>query len=152
MNNNNTKASPRTGFTNGPQQDGNPNECFYCQQKGHRKTDCVYFIKHQQELNGFKKTKPTVGANVVSFAVCVMTRAQRVAADEGKKDSESGENGGDDDDDDTNSGSSEEQEDHQNKKGEEESNDEEDDMFEQDKYIDEDDEIKERSLGANIDE
>jgi hypothetical protein len=30
MDNNNTKAAPRTGFTGGPQRDGNPDECFYC--------------------------------------------------------------------------------------------------------------------------
>ena len=110
MDNNNTKAAPRTGFTGGPQRDGNPDECFYCHQKGHRKPDCPHFIKHQQELSGFRNTKPAVGANVVSPAVCVMTRAQRAVAEEGKEDSESDDS---DDDDDSSSGSSEEQEDHQ---------------------------------------
>ena len=80
MDNNNTKAAPRTRFTSGPQRDGNLDEYFYCHQKGHRKPNCPHYIKHQQELNGFKNTKPAVGANVVSPAVCVMTRAQRAVA------------------------------------------------------------------------
>ena len=112
MNSNNTKTTPRFGFTGGPQRDGNFDECFYCHQKGHQKTDCQHFIKHQQEFNGFRITKPAVGANVVSPAVCAMTRAQRSAAEGGKNNSESDDSG---DDDDSRSGSSEKQEDHQQK-------------------------------------
>ena len=63
-----------------------------------------------------------------------------VAADEGKKYSESVKN---DDDDDTNSGSSE-------KQGN--SNDEKDDVFEQGKYNDEEDEIEDKPIGANSEE
>ena len=147
MDNNNTKAAPRTGFTGGPQRDGNPDECFYCHQKGHRKPDCPHFIKHQQELSGFRNTKPAVGANVVSPAVCVMTRAQRAAAEEGKEDSESDDS---DDEDDSSSGSSEEQEDHQQR--DDNSDEEREVVREQDAHLDEDKDIEERPIGANSEE
>ena len=110
MDGNNTKPTPRIGYTGRPQQDGNPNECFYCHQKGLQKSDCPHFIKHQRELNGFRNPKLAVGANAVSLAVCVMTRAQRAATEEGKEDSESDNNN---DEDGSSSGNSEEQEDHQ---------------------------------------
>ena len=85
MDSNNTKVMPRTGYIGGPQQDGNPDECFYCHQNGHRTMDYLHFIKHQQELSGFRNAKPVVGTNVVSPAVCVMTRAQRAAAEGGRQ-------------------------------------------------------------------
>ena len=147
MDNNNTKAAPRTGFTGGPQRDGNPDECFYCHQKGHRKPDCPHFIKHQQELNGFRNTKPAVGANAVSFAVCMMTKAQRATAKEGKEDSESDDS---DDEDDSSSGSSEEQENHQQK--EDNSDEERDVVRESDAHLYEDKENEDRPIGANSDE
>ena len=146
MDSNNTKATPRTGFTGGPQRDGNPDECFYCHQKGHRKTDFPHFIKHQQELNGFKNTKPAVGANVVSPAVCVMTCAQRAATEKGKENSESDDS--DDDDDDSSSGSSEEQEDHQQK---DDNFEEEKDVFEHNEHITDKDN-EEMRIGANNNE
>ena len=127
MDSNNTKAMLRTGYTGRPQRDGNPDEYFYYHQKGHRKPDCPHFIQHQQELEGLRNMKPAVGANAISHVVCVMTRAQRAAADEGKKDNESDDN--DDDDNDSSSGNSEEQEDHQSEKGEEDSDDEKGDML-----------------------
>ena len=107
-----------------------------------RRRDCPHFIKHQQELEGFRNTKLVVGANAVSPAVCVMTRAQRAAANEGQNDSESEDN---DNDDDTSRGNSEEQEDHQQR--EDNSDDEKDDVSEG-----EDKDKEEKSIGANTNE
>jgi hypothetical protein len=146
MDNNNTKVVPRTGFTGGPQREGNPDECFYCHQKGHRKSDCPHYIKHQHEFNGFQNSKPAVGANVVSLAVCVMTRTQRAAAEEGKEDSESDDS---DDDDDLSSGSSEEQEDHQQR--DENSDEERNVVREPDAHLYEDKYDEKRPIGANND-
>jgi hypothetical protein len=140
MDNNNTKAVPRTGFTGGPQREGNPDECFYCHQKGHRKSDCPHYIKHQHELNGFRNTKLAVGANVVSPVVCVMTRAQRAPAEKGEESSGSDDR---DNEDDSSSGSSEEQGDHRTR--EENLDDEKDEVSGGDGHTDN----EERPIGAD---
>jgi hypothetical protein len=90
--------------------------------------------------------KPTVGANVVSPAVCVMTRAQRAGAERGKEESESDDN---DNDEVSSSDSSEEPEDHQQR--EEISDEEKEDRLEQGEPVN-DKENKERPIGANNDE
>lgn len=148
MGSTNTKASPRPRYS-GSQREGNLDECFYCHQKEHQKSNCLHFTKHQQELNGFKNSKPVVGVNAMSHVVCVMTRVQRTAADEGKKDSESEKN---DDKDDSSSGSSEDQEDYQRKKGEENSDDEKIYVFEQDEHNNEGKENDDKPIGTNNDE
>ena len=147
MDSNHTKAAPRTGYTGGPQREGNPDECFYCHQKGHRKPDCPHFIKHQQELNGFKNTKPAMGANAVSPTVCVMTRAQQAAVEKGKENSQ---NNDSDDEEDLSSGSSEEQEDHQPR--DDNSDEEKDDVCEQEEHTNDNKENEERPIGANSNE